>query len=145
MARLAGRFAGVLLVAVDEAKAAALTQALKGLASAGLNVVVERSSDTGAAAEAETRPLVLDLVGHDRPGIVRDISAALAQRGVNVTELHTRVSSAAMSGELLFHASAQLVSPVGLKLVELRQALERIADDLMVEISIDERSPECSE
>ena len=50
MARLAGRFAGVLLVSIDEARAEALTTALRGLESAGLSVVVERSSETEADA-----------------------------------------------------------------------------------------------
>ena len=136
MARLAGRFAGVLLVGVDEAQADALSQALQELGSAGLHVVVERSSDGREAGE--TRALVLDLLGQDRPGIVRDISSALAARGVNVIELRTEVRSAPMSGEPLFHATAHLQSPIELKLPELRETLERIADDLMVEISIDE-------
>jgi len=138
MARLAGRFAGVLLVSVDEAQAEKLTSALCGLESTGLSVVVERSAEAEAAGEL--RALVLDLVGHDRPGIVRDISGALAQRRVNVIELHTHVSSAPMSGEPLFNAKAHLQSPNELGLRELRDALERLADDLMVEITIGEEA-----
>jgi len=137
MARLAGRFAGVLLVGVDDSQAESLTAALEGLEPQGLKVLVERSVEGDAAAG--TRALVLDLVGQDRPGIVRDISSALAQRGVNVIELHTFVSSAPMSGEPLFNATAHLLSPADLRLPELRELLERLADDLMVEITIDEQ------
>jgi glycine cleavage system regulatory protein len=138
MVRLAGRFAGVLLVSVDAAQADKLTAALSGLEASGLAVAVERSSETDSLGEL--RALVLDLVGQDRPGIVRDISTVLAQRGVNVIELHTFVSSAPMSGEPLFNARAHLRSPPDLKLPELRDILERIADDLMVEITIGEDS-----
>jgi glycine cleavage system regulatory protein len=142
MARLAGRFAGVLRVSVDEAQADKLGEALRGLESTGLAVMVERSAEVEAAGDL--RALVLDLVGHDRPGIVRDISSALAERGVNVIELHTHVSSAPMSGEPLFNATAHLRSPQELKLPELREILERIADDLMVEITIGEPSDRAS-
>lgn len=142
MARLAGRFAGVLKVSVDDAQADKLCEALRGLESTGLTVVVERSAEVETLGEV--RALVLELVGHDRPGIVRDISSALAERGVNVIELHTHVSSAPMSGEPLFNASAQLLSPIGLGLPELREILERIADDLMVEITIGDSQAQTS-
>ena len=136
MVRLAGRFAGVLLVSVDASQAEKLCGALHGLEASGLAVAVEPSAEV--EARADMRALVLDLVGQDRAGIVRDISAALAQRGVNVVELHTHVSSAPMSGEPLFNAKAHLRSPTDLKLPQLRDILERIADDLMVEITIGE-------
>ena len=136
MVRLAGRFAGVLLVSVDASQAEKLCGALHGLEASGLAVAVEPSAEV--EARADMRALVLDLVGQDRAGIVRDISAALAQRGVNVVELHTHVSSAPMSGEPLFNAKAHLRSPIDLKLPQLRDILERIADDLMVEITIGE-------
>jgi len=138
MVRLGGRFAGVLLVTVESSEADALSSALRGLEASGLAVVVEHAAEVEAGGEL--RALTLDLVGQDRPGIVRDISSALAQRGVNVIDLHTSVSSAPMSGEPLFHARVHLLSPQQLRLPELRDALERIADDLMVEIALGERA-----
>ena len=82
------------------------------------------------------RELRLDLVGQDRPGIVRDISAGLAAIGVNVAELSTECTSAPMSGEVLFNASALLHLPVERTLEELRDAMEKIASDLMVDIDL---------
>src|SRR5262245_4514814 len=98
MARLAGKFAGVLRVSVEADQADALAAALRTLDAGGLTVVVEHSS--GEAVK--TRTVHLDLVGNDRPGIVRDISRALARQGVNIEELETGVESAAMSGDMLF-------------------------------------------
>ena len=137
MARLAGQFAGILEVRVPERQTAALFKALHGLEARGLRVVVE-DAGTGETEAAEPRTLHLDLVGQDRPGIIRDVSSALAAAGVNVVELSTGVSSAPMSGEMLFSASALLHHPANRGVEELRETLEKIADDLMVDISLDE-------
>ena len=86
MARLTGKFAGILRVDVPDHQVAALKAELVELASAGLHIVIEPgdSDDLG-----ETQSLRLELIGDDRPGIVRDISQALAERRVNIDELET--------------------------------------------------------
>ena len=72
---------------------------------------------------------------------MRQISHALASFGVNVEELHTEVSSAAMSGETLFKARATVNIPPACNLVELRSKLEQIAEDLIVDVSFGEAPP----
>jgi glycine cleavage system regulatory protein len=69
---------------------------------------------------------------------VREISHALASFGVNVEELHTECASAAMSGETLFKASARLSIPESCDAAQVRQRLERIAADLIVEITLED-------
>ena len=44
----------------------------------------------------------MEIIGQDRPGIVREISAALARAGVNVEEFSSEVASGPMSGETIF-------------------------------------------
>jgi glycine cleavage system regulatory protein len=100
-----------------------------------LTVVVH--SDRPAVAAAEGLTSVLEIVGQDRPGIVRQISHALASFGVNVEELHTECASAAMSGETLFKALARLSIPAACDVAELRRQLEKIAADLIVDISLE--------
>jgi glycine cleavage system regulatory protein len=134
MSRMAGRFAGILRASVPIGKADALTEALWALESRGLRVVVERS--TFVEPEAEFRRIYLDLVGADRPGIIQDISRALALRQVNVDELHTECTSAPMSGEILFNARAKLRVPLDTAVEDLCEALEEIASDLMVDITL---------
>ena len=134
MARMAGRFTGILRASVPIGKADALTEALRALESQGLRVVVERS--TFDEPEAEFRRIYLDLVGSDRAGIIRDISRALALRQVNVDELHTECTSAPMSGEILFNARAKLRVPLDTAIEDLCEALEEIASDLMVDITL---------
>ena len=134
MARLSGCFAGILEVQVADDRAAELFKALHSLEGRGLRVVVEDAS--GTSASENVRELRLELMGQDRPGIIRDISASLTASGVNVVELSTRASPAPMSGETLFSASALLHHPMSESLVQLREDLERLAGDLMVEISV---------
>ncbi len=134
MTRLAGRFAGVLEVTVDAASVDALRSALSKLA--GLTV----QTDLVASPEGERqgKALFLQLTGQDRPGIVKELSAALASRGINIDELETDSESAPMSGEPLFHCSAHLHVPTGTRIQDLRQALEAVSQDLMVDIELEE-------
>src|SRR5690349_21306517 len=110
MARLAGKFAGLLRVSVDADQAETLAATLRSLDAGGLSIVVASSAGTAAAAARMVR---LELVGHDHPGIVRDISRALAQHRVNIEELETDVTSAPMSGDTLFRARVTLGVPEG--------------------------------
>jgi glycine cleavage system regulatory protein len=136
MARLSGHFAGVLRVSVPEEQVGALTQALESLEPEGLRVSVVRSELEPLTSDV--RKLRLEILGSDRPGIVRDISQALADRSINVDELRTEIMSAPMSGELLFLANAEILVPMDLDLELLRKDLEALAHELMVDVDLDE-------
>jgi glycine cleavage system regulatory protein len=135
MARLAGQFAGILLVDVPEAGVARLVADLQALEAEGLHATVERG--LGEEAPAPYQTLVLELVGQDHPGIVREIAQALASRRVNIEELTTRVVSASFSGERMFEAEARLRVPADLSAVDLCDTLEVLANELMVDIRLD--------
>jgi glycine cleavage system regulatory protein len=138
MSRMAGQFAGILRVEVLEDRSDSLRIALAALESEQLTVVVQSS----AAAEPSRKEhrLHLELVGNDRPGIVREISQALAARGVNVDELHTECSNAPMSNEPLFRATANLRLPSSLSIPDLRSHLEEISTDLIVDLEFHDDS-----
>jgi glycine cleavage system regulatory protein len=139
MAHLAGRFAGILRVQVPPAGLQAMKEALAALEGRGLRIVVEPGGATAAAGgPAGTRPMRLELVGLDRPGLVREVSRLLAQQGINVEELSTDRSSAPMSGEMMFRAEARLEVPAAVDVAAVRASLERLAGDLMVEIKLAE-------
>lgn len=134
MANLAGQFAGMVHFEVAEARADELAKALAALESADLHVVIARS---GAASPATAlRRVRLELVGHDRPGIVRDLSSALAQRGVSIEELHTEIVSGAMSAEHLFKVKAELLVPKAVSNDDVRRALEALANEMMVDVEL---------
>jgi glycine cleavage system regulatory protein len=134
MAHLAGKFAGILRIDVPEASAEALVQALRGLEASGLKLTIE--GGPAGAAGTPPRPMSLDLVGLDRPGIVREIARALAEHGVNIEELTTDRTTAPMSGELLFRSRASLSVPAQTDPAQLRERLERLAGDLMVQVTL---------
>jgi glycine cleavage system regulatory protein len=151
MIHLAGQFAGILRVEVPPGQADALARALEGLGASGLRVLAERSerpttgAPTGTAAGgapaatiASGRVMQLELIGLDRPGLVREISQLLARQGINVEELTSDRTSAPMSGETLFRAQARVNVPAHLDAAQLRSSLDRLASDLTVEIRLEE-------
>jgi glycine cleavage system regulatory protein len=141
MIHLAGQFAGILRVEVPPGQAEALAHALEGLGSSGLRVVAERSARTAASgptAGAAGRVMRVELIGLDRPGLVREISQLLARQEINVEELTSDRTSAPMSGETLFRAHARVKVPPHIDAAQLRVSLERLASDLTVEIRLDE-------
>ena len=90
---------------------------------------------------SHTRRLKFSLVGHDRIGIVREVSQVFARHEVNVEDLSTHTASAPMSAEILFHAIAELTALSTLDVGALTDDLESISNDLMVDITLDETIP----
>ena len=132
MAHLAGQFAGILRVEVPPQHADALKAAVEALAAEGLQSLA--ALDASAPAVTSRPALRLDLVGHDRAGVVQEISGVLAAKGANVEELHTEAAAAANTGQPLFRASILLRLPAGVTAENLQSALEGVAPDMMVDI-----------
>lgn len=130
MCRLDGEFAGLVRVVLPVSRQAALETALAQLP--GLTVVVRNTAANAAAAPAGLAQL--EVIGPDRPGIVREITRALRAQGINVEELTTECRSAPMSGESLFQARARISVPPGVALVPLRQTLEASLAGFSVEL-----------
>jgi glycine cleavage system regulatory protein len=137
MGHLGGQFAGILRVQVDADSVDAMTDALRALESSELKVVVHRG-DGPDAAEPGIAALSLEVIGHDRPGIVSEITRVLAGFEVNVEALETERLSAPMSGEMLFQARARIVLPPDCRVADVRSKLEEIASDLMVELRLEQ-------
>jgi glycine cleavage system regulatory protein len=133
MARMDGQFAGILRVGVPAEAYDELVEALHALSAQNIRVLL---AESGIQASCSWKPILLDLVGNDRPGIVRDITRLLADLGVNLENLATSVAPAPMSSEPLFHAEAVLAVPLNLSLEVLQGKLEALADDLMVELRL---------
>ena len=134
MSQLAGKFAGILRVSVSDEDAELLIKRLNEL-SDRLKLVIERV-DRHESIEIPST-VKLNLVGNDRPGIIREISHELTNMAVNVAQLTTECVPAPMAGGTLFKAEAQLQVPQGLNLDRLQCELEQLADDLIVEIQLD--------
>src|SRR5579863_7609797 len=81
MCRLGGEFAGILRVEIPAEKKAPLLSALQKLQANGLQIIVRDDSPTAEIGSGKLTKL--EIVGSDRPGIVREITAALARANVN--------------------------------------------------------------
>lgn len=134
MAQLAGKFAGILQVAVALEYQDQLRAALNDLNSKGFKIVVETAVNT---TRQECREFSFSVVGNDRPGIVREIAQAFAARHINMGELETACSSMPWSGEPLFEATGVIEVPKAVDMNELYDYLDKIADELAVDIRLE--------
>ena len=134
MCRLGGQFAGILRVEVPPAQRDELVGALRTLEVDGLRVIIH--AEAGSAAPVAGSLATIELVGNDRPGILRSVSGVFAAHGVNVEELASERVSAPMDGGMLFKARATVLVPANVKLSAVRADLEKIATDLMVDLKL---------
>ncbi len=134
MIELAGKFAGVVLVTVAPSKADGLKAELDTIDSSGLlniEVSVARSTETPPG-----RLFNVDVTGQDHPGIVHEISHALAANGCSINEFSSEVVPAPMGGQM-FVAVAVVQAPETMSQGELSDLLENVASDLMVDVEAD--------
>lgn len=131
LARLAGKFAGIVVVTVPEERADGLVAGLRELE--GLEVTVH----AGTEGTKETwQRLTLDLIGNDHPGIVRDVSGVLTRHGLSIEEMETESREAPMAGGQLFGAHIVALVPPTADPAAVCVDLETIASELMVELSV---------
>lgn len=144
MCRLGGQFAGILRVEVPQERRDELLNALRSLEVDGLRAIihadggeVEGSGTPAKGGHASRGVLVnIELVGTDRPGILRSVSGVFAAHRVNVEELASERVNAPMDGGMLFQARATVFVPADVKLDAMRADLEKIAADLMVDLKV---------
>jgi glycine cleavage system regulatory protein len=134
MCHLGGQFAGIVRVEVPAERLAALREELQKLEAEGLRVTVDAGA--GPAPVAHGVVANLELVGQDRPGILRTVTGVLAAHGVNVEELASECVSAPMGGGTLFQARVRVLVPPSVKVETVRAELEKIAADLMVDLTL---------
>lgn len=128
MARLAGQFAGVARIQCPESSVDALTGSLNAL---GLNIQIARDA---ALESPSLRKIRIEVMGNDRPGIVRELATAIAGAGGNVEEFTTGLESAPMSGHPMFRACGIVSLGENDRLDALQQAIEGLGEDLTVDL-----------
>lgn len=133
LSHLGGQYVGAVLVEIAEDRVAELEAAARAVDAQGLHVKVIPAGEGPGKAAADT--LRIELVGQDRPGIVREVTAALAPLQVNIEDLVTSTEHSAWSGELLFRAVARLSLPDAVSLDQVQDALEAISAEIIVDIT----------
>ncbi len=137
MSHLAGRFVGIVVIEVSTDKAASLVTAINSLTDQGLAISIEAFNEQ-EQDDSQYQSIDVELTGHDRPGIVSEISAVFAKHGANVEDLSTYLVSGSMSAEMLFKADMHVIVKQGSDLDDLQEAIESISDDLMVDIHLND-------
>jgi len=135
MTRLGGEFAGVLRADIPDDQVPDLKDAFARLAREGIEVAVREGEAPTPRAGRHVR---LALTGLDHQGIVLEVTRVLSRHGVNIDELQTHVFSGSMGGEKMFSADADVMLTDGLDIGDLRDSLETIASDIMVDLELDE-------
>ena len=144
LSRLGGKYVGSVLVELDAAALPALEAQVRAVDATGLHVALvpaEAPDDAAPAPDGEAPPpggeeVSVELVGQDRPGIVREVTTVLAALGVNIASLTTGTERGAWSGESLFRAEAVVTLPVGLTRDQVQAALEGISGEVMVDFTV---------
>lgn len=136
MAQLGGKFAGIVRLEVEEATLPVLESTLRGLDSEELQLTIERAAPESAAKGS--RAIAFEVLGNDRPGIVREISSMLARHGASIDRLDTSCESASFSGEAMFRAQLAVHVPPGFEMAGLQGELEALANELMVDITLED-------
>ncbi len=131
--RLGGKYVGAVLVELDADALPELEQSVQGVDAVGLHVSIVPAEDPPAEARAS---LTIEVVGQDRPGIVREVTSVLARLGVNIEDFATATENVAWSGEQLFRATARLALPGDVAADQVSDALEAISGEIMVDIAV---------
>jgi glycine cleavage system regulatory protein len=133
LSRLGGLYVGSVLVALEADQVDRLRAAVSAVDAQGLEVrIAPAVEDPGPIGEA----LQFTLVGQDRLGIVKQVTAVLAGLDANIETFRTWISSEPHSGMPLFNMEASLRLPPDLKVGKVQAALEDISAEIMVDISL---------
>jgi glycine cleavage system transcriptional repressor len=136
MAILRGHFAMMLLVTgPDTLDDAALADDLR-TARDELGLEVLSLREVSEAAGATTAPSwVVSVHGADHPGILAAVTRALADAGVNVCDLHTRLLGEA-DGRPLYVMLMEVATPPGMSEADLRARLQVAAESQSVDVAL---------
>ncbi len=126
---LSGFFSGVIQVAVSEPQAPSLIDKLNSISNFKCHIETAETND-----QRENAAVVLELTANDRAGIVQEISSVIHSQGGNLLKLVSSHESAPHSGQELFKAKCTIAAS-NKSLDNLVDAIEGLADDLMVDIS----------
>lgn len=135
MVHLAGKFAGLLQITLSETKVDMFKTKLAALESQQLTIAIEESANIIAIPD---KIINFEILGQDRPGIIRDITQQLSKLQINIEELNSEIKQASMSGETLFSAKMKLGLPEDVSVEAVKDILEEMSDKFMVDVSFND-------
>jgi glycine cleavage system transcriptional repressor len=88
------------------------------------------------AAPPPGTPLECVVTGVDKAGIVARVARVIEEQGANITDLHSELRPEPESGTPMYTMRVRLVVPPEHDVVTLRRALEGVAAELRVDLSV---------
>ncbi len=86
---------------------------------------------------ARAKPYLLQASGVDKAGIVARVARTLAGHGVNITRMETVSRPEPGTGTPIYHMRIWMDVPASAELSRLREDLERVAAELLIDISLE--------
>ena len=102
----------------------------------GVLPVVVGAGDAPEASSGASDVLVVELVGNDHPGIIREISAVFGRHVVSIGAIDSDTREAPMAGGRLFEARISAAIPRDADPAALRADLEQLAGELQVDLEV---------
>lgn len=129
-AKMAGQFTGFVEVHAPEESHQAMIDSLNQLDDLHVQVV---STDTPQDTTHQT--IAIEITSNDKPGIVREVTEVLSRLNVNIVSFDSCCESAPSWGSMMFKARTEIALLEQTNADEVRDALEGISDDIMVDVS----------
>ena len=135
MSQLEGKFAGLARIGVVGENVEQLKLALFNLSEDRFTLSIE---DVAASVTGELQQYHLNILGHDRPGIVHEVTRTLARHHINLLEMSSNIIAAAMTGIPMFSADVTVEINKQADIEVIDNQLSDIATELGLDILLSE-------
>ncbi|WP_158967418.1 glycine cleavage system protein R [Paraglaciecola sp. L3A3] len=129
LSHMAGHFAGFVHIDLPENKHTDLVKVFNQHPQLKIHLLAGEE-----IAEQSKQTAKIAIMGNDRAGIVQELTTILNQFRLNIVKFDSCCESAPNWGGLLFKATTIISIDADFNLEELRESLESVANDLMVDI-----------
>ena len=103
----------------------------------GLDIHVRKTKAPIHRELAPSIPYKLIATSIDRPGIIHQICKALQSRGINIDDISTNVDNNPVTGANVFQMVCFFSLPPAVKILDLKNDLNRIGDEYNIDIRFD--------
>lgn len=128
---MAGHFAGFVQIDLPQDKHNSLIKTFSEHPHLKIHLLAGETTSSDKAQSAK-----IEITGNDRTGIVQELTQILNQFNLNIMKFDSSCQSAPNWGGSLFKASAIITIANDFDLDDLRESLESVANDLMVDIEL---------
>ena len=140
LAEIAGTFAGVVVVEVDDEQVDELLTNLLILREQGLHITAQQVEEPVETPEAQE--VRLRFTGDDRPGIVHEISTTISEFGISISRLGTVVDASGAGGSNRFEITTLLSVPIIGDLDAVLESIGKLTDNLGIGLHVEDLTGE---